>query len=190
MLPAWFMVCLGVAVFVTLLATLALVKRSQSLVDALRALEKRLSASEGALENLNAKAASNSVELGAMSPTLKSIEEKVAALRGDVYRDIRDDLFKVRNSLWLQLDDLEREVILKSLGEYLDRRFSRLEADLYLMHLRDLNRYLFEKGRIDEAAFKSTLDRLNKLTLDDTREPVTPLPTLAETIRRKPEEGE
>jgi len=187
MLPAWFMVCVGVAVLLTLLATLALVKRSRSLVDALRALETRMASAEGALQNLDSKSAANSVEIGALSPTLKSIEEKVSALKGDIYRDIRSDLYVLRNDLWRQLDDLEREVILKSLGEYLDRRFSRLEADLYLMHLRDLNRYLFEKGRIDETAFKSTLDRLNKLSLDDTRETTAPLQKLAESIRRKPE---
>lgn len=187
MLPTWFMVCLGVTVVMTLLAALALVKRSQSLVDALRALELRLGAVEGVIQNLDTKAAASSVEIQKLPPVLRSIEDQLVALRGDLYRDIRSDLYAVRNDLWKQLDDLEREVILKSLGEYLDRRFSRIEADVYFLHLRDLNRYLLEKGKIGEAEYKSVLDRLDRLSLDSSRDGVAPLQKLAETIRRKPE---
>ncbi len=158
------------------------------MIGALRAFEQRLGAIEGALGNLDRKAAANTVTLGEIGPVLKGIEDRLVALQPELYRSLRDDLYRVRNDLWRQLDDLEREAVYRALGEYLDRRFSRLEADLYLMHLRDLNRYLLDEGRITPEAFQSTLELLNRFSLDDSREPVSPLQKLAETIRRKPDD--
>ena len=97
MLPAWFMVCLGVAVFVTLLATLALVKRSQSLVDALRegpvvvvAGMGHMLYDAGILESVRTRsAARQSVLLPyPMDGTTKPAEELLRALKDPTSEDL------------------------------------------------------------------------------------------------------
>ncbi|MCW5830723.1 MAG: hypothetical protein KIT79_15555 [Deltaproteobacteria bacterium] len=186
MLPEWFIAVAGFLMLVTLLAVLLLVKRSQSHARLLETMERRLDGIEGGIQNLGQKSDANSVSLDALSPTLQAFEYTLraieATLTGDLRNDLKDTLLILRNDLWLKLEHVERDIILRSVGEYLDRRFSRLEADLYLLHLRDMNRYLLEKGRITEAEFQSTLDRLNRLGLDDSRAAVLPLQKLSEMV--------